>query len=363
MSDYNALKDMGLACPYGGIFYICADDPDRFIGCCTINPCGARKGLCPDKHLRAASFNPTLEHEFLPQACINDNVDVSWYTCVGGGLPFLGCCAVDPCLRGVCPQRNLRAAKLSEKAKNAQEFLDGDPEYTPEPTSSALGSGLGVSSVSLCASSTTAMTSMISSFMTSLAMKTTVASILSTTTPITSAVTTMTSTMAILPTEALDAPPTSPKDRGRNRKLGWLSVLFLIPILLLLFLVYYSWKCRRSHERRDKRPKVKPEQRHEQEHRQEQQQQQEHEYNPNTRPYPAFNRIPTGGDFRNISGRPSMNIPRRTLERPQNIRVQQLNPLIKDARSGDNKETINRISKLHSPVSGEQLQTGSRCQE
>ncbi|PNP81666.1 hypothetical protein FNYG_04692 [Fusarium nygamai] len=342
MSDYNPIKDLGLTCPYGGIFYICADDPDRFIGCCTINPCGARKGLCPDQHLRSASFNATLQRELLPQACINDNVDVSWYGCVGEVLPFLGCCAVDPCLRGVCPQRDLKAAKLSDKVKNAQEFLDGDPEYMPRPTSSALDPGLGVSSVSLCASSTTAMTTMISSFITSFVPETTIETMSSTMTTITSKVTTMTSTMTALPTEALDAPPTNLKDQGPNRKLGWWWVILLIVIVLLLVLAYYIWKCRCSHERRNKRPKVKPEQRHEQEHRQEQRQQQEHEHNPNALPYPEFNLIPTADDPRNISGRPSMNISQRTHEHPQNIQVQQHNPPIKDGHSGDNKESIPR---------------------
>ncbi|WKT48644.1 hypothetical protein QSH57_013574 [Fusarium oxysporum f. sp. vasinfectum] len=211
MSDYDPVKDLGLTCPYGGILYICADDPDRFIGCCTINPCGARKGLCPDQNLRSASFNATLQHEFLPQACINDNVDVSWYTCAGNALPFLGCCAVDPCLRGVCPQGDLRAAKLSDKAKNAQEFLDGGPEYMPRPTSSVLDPGLGISSTSLCASPTTAMTTMISSFINSFATETTIA--------------TITSARTTLPSEAPDAPPAGPKEHGSNRRLTWLLML------------------------------------------------------------------------------------------------------------------------------------------
>ncbi|KAF5664913.1 hypothetical protein FDENT_12740 [Fusarium denticulatum] len=346
MSDYNPVKDLDLTCPYSGIFYVCADDPERFVGCCTINPCGARKGLCPDQHLRPASFNATLQHEFLPQSCINDNVDVSWYTCVGEGLPFLGCCAVDPCLRGVCPQRDLRAAKLSGKAKNAQEFLDGDPEYTARPTSSALDPGLGVSSVSLCASSTTAMTTMISSFMTSLAMKTTVATIISTTTTITSTVTTMTSVMTTLPTEALDAPSAGPKEHGSNRKLGWWWVILLVVIVLLMPLAHYVGESSCYREWRKERSRVKFERRREQEHRQEQQQQQqqqqqpEHEHNTNTLPYPQFNRIPTGDDLRNISGRPSMNISRRTYEHPQNIQGQQHHPPIKDGHSGDNKESI-----------------------
>ncbi|KAK2672393.1 hypothetical protein RAB80_012472 [Fusarium oxysporum f. sp. vasinfectum] len=227
MSDYDPVKELGLTCPYGGIFYICADDPDRFIGCCTINPCGARKGLCPDQNLRSASFNATLQHEFLPQACINDNVDVSWYTCAGNALPFLGCCAVDPCLRGVCPQGDLRAAKLSDKAKNAQEFLDGGPEYMPRPTSSVLDPGLGISSTSLCASPTTAMTTMISSFINSFATETTIA--------------TITSARTTLPLEAPDAPPAGPKEHGSNRRLTWLLMLLFAAVFLVLYLAHHFW--------------------------------------------------------------------------------------------------------------------------
>ncbi|KAF5590537.1 hypothetical protein FPANT_5970 [Fusarium pseudoanthophilum] len=344
MPDYNPIQDLGLTCPYGGIFYICADDPDRFIGCCTINPCGARKGLCPDQHLKAARFNAALQHELLPQACINDNVDVSWYTCVGETLPFLGCCAVDPCLRGVCPQRDLRAAKLSDKVMNAQGFLDGDPEYMPRPTSSTLGPGSSVTSVTLCASSTTAMMTMTSSFMTSFVPETTIETMSSTMATITSAVTTMTSTMAILPTEAPDAPPTNPKDQGPNRKLGWWWVTVLVVIVLLIPLAHYVGDSACYKEWRKERAKVKFERRREQETQKEQQKQQqpEHEQNANTPPDPNINQISTGDDVPNMRERPSMNNSRRTLERPQNIRVQQLNPLIKDGRSGDNKETVPR---------------------
>ncbi|KAF5540539.1 hypothetical protein FPHYL_12040 [Fusarium phyllophilum] len=334
MSDYNPVKDLGLTCPYGGIFYICADDPERFIGCCTINPCGARKGLCPDKSLKPASFNATFQHEFLPQACINDNIDVSWYTCVGEALPFLGCCAVDPCLRGVCPQRDLRAARLSDKTKNAQDFLEGGPEYMPRPTSSALDSGSGVSSSSLCASSTTAMTPMISSFITSFTMETTVATIIST-------ITASTSTMTISPPEASDAPPQEPKEHDSNRELRWLWLILLVLVVLLLYLAKHFWENPCCLEWRKERSKVKfeqrREQRHEQEHRHEEQQQQEYEHNPNRLVYPETNLIPTIDDFRNMAGRPSMNRPRKTHERPQNIQSQQNDPPIKDGRSGDNK--------------------------
>ncbi|KAF5668621.1 hypothetical protein FCIRC_9575 [Fusarium circinatum] len=328
MSDYNPVKDLGLTCPYGGIFYICADDPDRFIGCCTINPCGARKGLCPDKNLRPASFNATLPYEFLPQACINDNVDVSWYTCVGETLPFLGCCAVDPCLRGICSQRDLRAAKLSDKAKNAQDFLDGDPEYMPWPTSSTL-EGSSISSSSLCASSTAAMTTMISSFITSFATETTIATI-------TSTVTTTTSAMTILPTEAPDAPPAGSKGHGSNQKLAWLAV---IPIFL--FLWYCVWKYRCIPRCRARLSKGRPEQRDEQEHQHEQQQQQEHERHPNMLPYPENDQMPTEENHRYIGRHPRRKSPRTTHEHPQNIQGERYEngSAIKEKRhSCDNKE-------------------------
>ncbi|KAM0346713.1 hypothetical protein ACHAPU_005428 [Fusarium lateritium] len=131
MSDYDPLINLGLNCPYEGLFYICSNDPIRFIGCCSINPCGTRKGLCPDQHLKPASFDKAHQGEIPPQACVNDNVDVAWFTCPGISPPFIGCCAVDPCSRGSCPRRELRAAKLSDKTKSVDEFLGGGSGYIP----------------------------------------------------------------------------------------------------------------------------------------------------------------------------------------------------------------------------------------
>lgn len=134
MDGPDPISDLGLGCPFNGTFYICKDSPTRFIGCCTLNPCGDRKGLCPDEHLEPATFEP--RHKIPPQSCINDNIAVSWHTCPDTSPPFLGCCAVDPCHRGGCPDRELRAAKLSDKKNDADLFTEGSstgsgPEENP----------------------------------------------------------------------------------------------------------------------------------------------------------------------------------------------------------------------------------------
>jgi hypothetical protein len=324
MSDYNPVKDLGLTCPYGGFFYICPNDPDHFIGCCTINPCGARKGLCPDQNLRAASFNATLQHEFLPQACINDNVDVSWYTCAGNALPFLGCCAVDPCLRGVCPQGDLRAAKLSDKVEIAQEFLDGGPEYMPGPTSSVFDPGLGASSASLCASSTTALATIISSFITSFTTETAIATI-------TSAITTLSS-------EAPDAPLTRPEEHDSDRRLLWLFLLLFIPVFLFLYLAHRFWEDPSCPDWVKKPDEVESEQGHKQEHRHEEHH--EYEHNPNMLPDSATDETRIIDDFPDIRERPRRNNSRTVHEHPQNKQGQrpENGPAIKDENSRDNKD-------------------------
>ncbi|KAF5008492.1 hypothetical protein FDECE_5225 [Fusarium decemcellulare] len=155
MDGQNPITNLGLACPYGGNFYICRDSPTQFIGCCKSDPCGERKGLCPDEHLRSASFEAKQYNQILPQACINDNRDVKWYTCAGTTPSFLGCCAVNPCAKGVCPARELRAAKLSDNSKDAEPFRGGGSP--PDP----------VSSSSTSSSSSTESSQTISSFTTS----------------------------------------------------------------------------------------------------------------------------------------------------------------------------------------------------
>ncbi|KAF4339848.1 hypothetical protein FBEOM_6217 [Fusarium beomiforme] len=232
MDGHNPIKDLGLSCPYGGSFYICNADQDPFIGCCTINPCGARKGLCPDPHLRSSSFNAKIQHEFHPQACINDNVDVRWYTCAGTTVPFLGCCVVDPCIRGSCPQKDLRAAKLGDNSNNAQEFLGGDPEYMTGSTS-VQNPGMSVSPSTLCGSLTTLLPPILSSFITLFTVETTIA--------------TVTSTLTTSTSEAPAAPSVGPEDRDSCKKLGYLGFLVLtLPIDYFLYSIFGPYETRLS---------------------------------------------------------------------------------------------------------------------
>ncbi|SPJ74010.1 uncharacterized protein FTOL_03740 [Fusarium torulosum] len=214
MSDYDPFKSLGLSCPYGGLFYICSTDPVRFIGCCSINPCGARKGLCPDQHLNPASFDKAHAGEILPQSCVNDNVDVAWHTCPGTEPPFLGCCAVDPCLRGSCPRKELRAAKLSDKSKNAEEFIGNGSYYTP---------GLpnpGFDPVtSLNAGPTAALPTFITGFITSYTQQTTLGSV---------------------------APTLNPEDddRGGPKDLNTteLALVIVFSILFVIVLIYVGYR-------------------------------------------------------------------------------------------------------------------------
>ncbi|CEI68360.1 hypothetical protein FVEN_g5476 [Fusarium venenatum] len=165
MRDNDPTQDLGLECPYDSTFHICKNDPNRFIGCCGVSPCGARKGLCPDQHLYAASFDKAYEDYIPSQACTNDNVDVAWHGCSWSTFSFIGCCAVDPCSGG-CPNRELRAARLSDNSKNAEVFLGQGYDYPPEPSPTPSPSRNPVMSRSI-SSATAITTAAVSSFLTS----------------------------------------------------------------------------------------------------------------------------------------------------------------------------------------------------
>ncbi|KAL4724714.1 hypothetical protein ACLX1H_008157 [Fusarium chlamydosporum] len=161
MHDNDPVQNLGLTCPYGSTFYVCENDPDRFIGCCAVNPCGVRKGLCPDQYLQEASFDESYEGYIPPQACINDNVDVAWHACSWSMASFMGCCAVDPCSRRGCPSRELRAAKLSDNSENAEVFLGQDSWYSSQPGPTASPSLYPATSSSI--GPTTALSSFLTS--------------------------------------------------------------------------------------------------------------------------------------------------------------------------------------------------------
>ncbi|KAK7416919.1 hypothetical protein QQZ08_011809 [Neonectria magnoliae] len=132
MHDADPIDALGLDCPEGGDFWICATKPTRFIGCCRTNPCETDYGLCPDEDLEPATFDPRAYGLIPEQGCISDNLQVEWYTCVRTKALFLGCCAVDACEKGGCPAQSLRAARLSDVVPDADRFLDGDATSTTE---------------------------------------------------------------------------------------------------------------------------------------------------------------------------------------------------------------------------------------
>ncbi|KAI1063190.1 hypothetical protein LB507_005690 [Fusarium sp. FIESC RH6] len=230
MHDHDPTEDLGVTCPSGSNFYICRNDPNQFIGCCAINPCGTRKGLCPDQHLKPATFDKAYEEYILPQACINDNVDVAWHACSWSTSSFMGCCAVDPCNSG-CPARQLRAAKLSDNTRNAECFLGGEYEYEPKPSYTSSSSLDPTTSTSVCStttSSTTIVSTTASSFTTSI---------------VTTSVSSTTMSSSPKPTSA----PLKGRD-GPNLQFLW---LLLIGVVILVLIIIYT-----KHKKCSKRRKA-----------------------------------------------------------------------------------------------------------
>ncbi|KAF5669416.1 hypothetical protein FHETE_4919 [Fusarium heterosporum] len=223
MSDYDPFINLGLTCPYEGLFYICSNDPIRFIGCCSINPCGARKGLCPDQHLKPASFDKAHQGVVPPQACVNDNVDVAWFTCPGTFPPFIGCCAVDPCARGSCPRRELRAAKLGDKTKDVDEVLGGGSRYIPEFPSTSSDPIIFDPVTSIGGEPTAAVSTTVTNFVTFYTQQTTLG----------------TST------------PTSKPDSGHNEGSPGSSkkLAIALPIVLILLLLLIIFLLHRFHNK------------------------------------------------------------------------------------------------------------------
>ncbi|RFU80138.1 hypothetical protein TARUN_2053 [Trichoderma arundinaceum] len=117
----SPITNLGLSCPKSGSFYICEDQPTRFVGCCTINPCTTHDGLCPDDDVRPASFSPNAYDKILAQDCLGPGF--LWYTCRDSSPPFLGCCSQMACEAGGCPVNKVGAASLSGNAKQAAPFL------------------------------------------------------------------------------------------------------------------------------------------------------------------------------------------------------------------------------------------------
>ncbi|KAH7143751.1 hypothetical protein EDB81DRAFT_935167 [Dactylonectria macrodidyma] len=122
--NMHEYQTQGLSCPEGGNFWVCADKPTQFIGCCISNPCETDYGVCSDEDITPASVDVDVFGEVPQQACISDNSQVKWYTCSGTTPPFIGCCAVNACSQGGCPGGSLRAARLSDVGDNADKFLE-----------------------------------------------------------------------------------------------------------------------------------------------------------------------------------------------------------------------------------------------
>lgn len=119
------LEALQASCPKEGSFYVCEDKPVRFVGCCTVDPCKTETGVCPDASLRATSFSTYSYNQLLPQECVSKAPEVQWFTCAAIDVPFMGCCASNPCSDG-CPRADLSAARLSDDDTEAALFLPED---------------------------------------------------------------------------------------------------------------------------------------------------------------------------------------------------------------------------------------------
>ncbi|OQV06908.1 hypothetical protein CLAIMM_11415 [Cladophialophora immunda] len=100
-SDYES-------CPVGGQWWKCEDvNYPTFIGCCSSNPCSGQ--MCPSENLYPMGFGPVTAPvpDYPNHSCPYGGL---WYTCADNSVPFQGCCDSNPCNGQGCPASDLRAA-------------------------------------------------------------------------------------------------------------------------------------------------------------------------------------------------------------------------------------------------------------
>jgi LPXTG-motif cell wall-anchored protein len=155
----DAFRFFGLSCPGGGSFYICQNNATEFVGCCTTNPCAAAaNGRCPAANLRASSFSADTYTDLPRQDCDDAKSIEIWYTCKFNRPPFMGCCASNPCAKGLCAPDDLRPAKLSGEPELKASFLQPGLSATSTSTGAA-ASATGSNDPSAVAAPSTGLSS------------------------------------------------------------------------------------------------------------------------------------------------------------------------------------------------------------
>ncbi|OAP62669.1 hypothetical protein AYL99_01896 [Fonsecaea erecta] len=100
-SDYES-------CPVGGQWWTCEDiNYPTFIGCCSSNPCSGQ--MCPQDNLYPMGFGSvtTPVPDYPNHSCPYGGL---WYTCADNTVTFQGCCDSNPCNGQGCPASDLRPA-------------------------------------------------------------------------------------------------------------------------------------------------------------------------------------------------------------------------------------------------------------
>jgi hypothetical protein len=144
---------IGASCPEGGDFYVCEES--GFIGCCTSNACQSKDARCDDQKLEPMGFDAAEYTKIPAQDCFGSESGVEWYVCTGtDNFAFMGCCAVNACSSGGCPDDELRLSKMSSNEKNAQIFLGGEPETTTASTETSSATESATTSIESFASTT-----------------------------------------------------------------------------------------------------------------------------------------------------------------------------------------------------------------
>lgn len=119
-SEADSLNPHGYSCPNGSDFYVCYGSWVKFFGCCTIDPCGDRSGICPEANLRPANLsNPANDSIPSVPYCYLDSSSAlaTFYACAydyeDSPSNYIGCCEINPCdTPAGCPRGQVKAVAL-----------------------------------------------------------------------------------------------------------------------------------------------------------------------------------------------------------------------------------------------------------